>query len=175
MAELIVHRASKLGILRSYAVLINGQRRERIRWRATKRFVVPDGPVTVQARIDWAGSPVWHGHAGEEPTRVTISTGDPVLGMVSRDRMLVLHEDGHPLTAEQQHLMEQGNSAVRWFNGLMLASALFLVALFTSLATHHPALVGLATLLYAVAVGVGLGVFLRSRLAASRDRPPAQA
>ncbi|NYJ75626.1 hypothetical protein [Allobranchiibius huperziae] len=104
---------------------------------------------------------------------MTISTGDPVLGMVSRDRMLVLHEDGHPLTAEQQHLMEQGNSAVRWFNGLMLVSALFLVALFTSLTTHHPALVGVAALLYIAAVGVGLGVFIRSRLAASSDQSAA--
>ncbi|NYJ74670.1 hypothetical protein [Allobranchiibius huperziae] len=175
MAELIVHRASKLGILRSYAVLIDGQRRGRIRWRATERFVVPDGPVTVQARIDWAGSPVWHGHAGSEPTQVTISTGDPVLGTVFQDRMLVLHQDGHPLTAEQQHLVEQGNSAVRWFGVLLLASVLFFVALFISLTTHHPALVGLAALLYAVAVGVGLGVFIRSRLAASRDRPSVQA
>ncbi|MBO1756357.1 hypothetical protein [Allobranchiibius sp. CTAmp26] len=105
---------------------------------------------------------------------MTISTGDPVLGMVSRDRMLVLHEDGHPRTAEHQHLMDQGNSAVRWFGVLLLASALFLVALFTSLATHHPALVGLATLLCVVAVGVGLAVLIRSRLAASSDRPPAQ-
>ena len=58
-------------------------------------------------------------------------------------------------------------------DALWLASVVFVVALFVSLTTHHPALVGFAALIYCVFVGVGLALLIRSRLTGSSDQPAA--
>lgn len=137
MGELVVRRDTGFGTLRSYTVIVNGQKRGRVRWRSTLRCAVPDGPVMVQAWMSWSGSAVWRGHAGPEPTHVVISSLDPIRGIVDRDDALLVTEDKTPLSATQQQSADAGRRRTRRFSVLWSTSVVFLIALFTSLLVGH--------------------------------------
>lgn len=88
----------------------------------------PDGPVTVQARIDWTGSAPWRGRLGPEPLRLVVRPLDLIGGMVRTEDFLQVTE--HDVTSSRPQIADRGSRLLIRWAVLTIVAALFLIGLF---------------------------------------------
>lgn len=148
VGELIVRRARGwAGVLRNYRLLVDGEERARIGSGRSVRLQVPDGPVAVQARVDWTGSQPWHGVVGDEPTRLLVRHLDLVGGIVRPDDYLEVVPDTDPATPSPRVDVVRRRRHFFWWYGAVIASGLaYLTLIFVFI--HRPVVLIVASVLW---------------------------
>lgn len=115
-------------LLRRYRILVNGEKRANLRWRGEVTLDAPDGPMSVQARIDWTGSAPWRGHLGPESLRLVVRPLDLVGGMVRTEDFLEVTE--HDVTSSRPQIADRGSRLLIRWAVLTIVAVLFLIGVF---------------------------------------------
>lgn len=129
MGTIVVRRAGDAMLLRRYRILVNGEQRAKLRWRGEVTLTAPDGPVTIQARIDWTGSAEWRNELGPEPLQVLVRPLDLIGGMVRKEEFLEVVLDGEQAPSPRPRVADRGARLLVRFAVLTLAALLFLVGI----------------------------------------------